>query len=126
MKGRNRSVIAAIMPVVLAVLVSTIPISGCTRHEDKVHESWVTPPEKEAVDDATLVSALREALRSDPEVKNLDVRIEAHNGEVMLSGIADNQAQIDRVAMFAWMMEGIKKVDNKMGLRNAPAAAPQN
>jgi hypothetical protein len=27
------------------------------------------------------------------------------------------------VAMFAWMMEGIKKVDNKMGLRNASAAA---
>jgi hyperosmotically inducible protein len=109
----------AMMPMVLAVLVSAIPISGCTRHEDKVHESWVTPPQKEAVDDATLVSALREALRSDPQ----DVRIEAHNGEVMLSGIADNQAQIDRVAMFAWMMEGIKKVDNKMGLRNASAAA---
>jgi hyperosmotically inducible periplasmic protein len=122
MNGRNRSVIAAIMPMVLAVLAGAISISGCTRHEDKVHESWVTPPEKEAVDDATLVSALREALRSDPEVKNLDVRIEAHNGEVMLSGIADNQTQIDRVAMFAWMMEGIKKVDNKMGLRNASAA----
>lgn len=123
MKGRNRSVITVLMPVVLAVLAGSISISGCTRHEDKVHESWVTPPEKEAVDDATLVSALREALRSDPDVKNLDVRIEAHNGEVMLSGIADNQAQIDRVAMFAWMMEGIKKVDNKMGLRNATAAA---
>ncbi|HVW65979.1 MAG TPA: BON domain-containing protein [Nitrosospira sp.] len=119
MKGRNRSVIAA---MALAVFAGAISIPGCTRHEDKVHESWVTPPEKEAVDDTMLVSALREALRSDPDVKNLDIRIEAHNGEVMLSGIADNQAQIDRVAMLAWMMEGIKKVDNKMGLRNASAA----
>ena len=117
MKGRNRSIIAA------TVLAGAISAASCTRHEDKVHESWVTPPAKEAVDDATLAAALREALRSDPDVRNVDVRIEAHNGELMLSGIADNQAQIDRVVMFAWMMEGIKKVDNKMGLRNASAAA---
>jgi hyperosmotically inducible protein len=30
----------------------------------------------------------------------------------------DNQAQMDRVNMLTWMVEGIKKVDNKMSLRS--------
>jgi hyperosmotically inducible protein len=40
----------------------------------------------------------------------------------MLSGFVDNQAEMDRVIMFAWMAEGIKKVDNKMSLKSGGAA----
>jgi hyperosmotically inducible periplasmic protein len=36
----------------------------------------------------------------------------------MLSGAVDNQTQMDRVNMLTWMVEGIKKVDNKMSLRS--------
>ena len=49
------------------------------------------------MDDNTLASTIKSALLADPEVRNLDVRVEAHNGEVMLSGVVDNQAQMDRV-----------------------------
>jgi hyperosmotically inducible periplasmic protein len=99
-----------------------LSVSGCTKPEDRVHQSWVTPPAGEAVDDNTLASTIRAALLADPDVKNLDVKIEAHNGEVMLSGFVDNQAEMDRIIMFAWMAEGIKKVDNKMSLKSGGAA----
>ncbi|MEO6825599.1 MAG: BON domain-containing protein [Nitrosospira sp.] len=102
--------------------ILSLSVSGCTKPEDRVHESWVTPPAGEAVDDNTLASTIRAALLADPDVKNLDVKIEAHNGEVMLSGFVDNQAEMDRVIMFAWMAEGIKKVDNKMSLKSGGAA----
>lgn len=104
-------------------LIGALFITGCTKHEDKVHESWVTPPAGPVIDDTTLAADIQSALRGDPNVKNLDVKIEAHNGEVMLGGLVDNQTQMDRVIMLAWMAEGIKKVDNKMSLKSTGAAA---
>ena len=107
--------------VLTATLIGALSVAGCTKPEDRVHESWVAPPTGEVVDDSTLTSTIRSSLVADPQVKNLDVKIEAHNGEVMLSGFVDNQAQMDRVVMFAWMAEGIKKVDNKMSVKSSGA-----
>jgi hyperosmotically inducible protein len=110
MNEKHRSVI------LIAVLVGTLCVSGCTRHEDKVHESWKTPEPKAQIDDTTLADSLKAALRADPNVKNLDVKVEAHNGELMLTGTVNNQAQMDRLLMLAWMAEGVRKVDNKLSL----------
>lgn len=104
--------------VLTATLIGALSVAGCTKPEDRVHESWVAPPAGEVVDDSTLTSTIKSSLLADPEVKDVDVKIEAHNGEVMLSGFVDNQAQMDRVVMFAWMAEGIKKVDNKMSVNS--------
>jgi hyperosmotically inducible protein len=109
--------------VFTGTLIVALIITGCTKHEDKVHESWVTPPAGPVIDDTTLAGNIQSALRGDPNVKNLDVKIEAHNGEVMLGGLVDNQTQMDRVIMLAWMAEGIKKVDNKMSLKSTGATA---
>lgn len=109
--------------VFTGTLIGALIITGCTKHEDKVHESWVTPPAGPVIDDTTLAGNIQSALRGDPNVKNLDVKIEAHNGEVMLGGLVDNQTQMDRVIMLAWMAEGIKKVDNKMSLKSTGATA---
>jgi hyperosmotically inducible protein len=108
--------------IFVAVLAGVLCLSGCTRHEDKVHESWKTPEPKAQVDDATLADMLKSTMRADPETKNLDVRVEAHNGEIMLSGTVNNQAQMDRVVMLAWMAEGVKKVDNKLSVAGAGIA----
>jgi hyperosmotically inducible protein len=108
--------------ILVAVLAGALCLGGCTRHEDKVHESWKTPEPKAQVDDATLADTLRGALRADPELKNLDVKVETRNGEIMLSGIVNNQGQIDRIGMLAWMAEGVKKVDNKLILSGGGAA----
>lgn len=109
--------------IVLAIaLAGALSMAGCGK-EEKVHESWKTPEPNAVVDDSTLNSSIQGALKSDPEVRHLDVRVEANNGTVMLSGFADNQAQLDRVNMLAWMVEGVKKVDNKMSLRSGSAPA---
>ncbi len=117
MNERHGSIILA------AALVGALCLGGCTRQEDKVHESWKTPEPKAQVDDTTLADTLRSALRADPELKNLGVRVEAHDGEIMLSGTVNNQAQMDRVVMLAWMAEGVKKVENKLSLSNGNAQA---
>jgi hyperosmotically inducible periplasmic protein len=114
MNDRHRLVILAV------ALAGALSIAGCGKSE-KVHESWVAPPTQEQVDDSTLNSTVKAALLADPEVRHLDVRVEASSGTVMLSGIADNQSQMDRVNMLTWMVDGVKKVDNKMSVRSGPA-----
>lgn len=110
--------------LVLAVtLAGALSIASCGKSEEKVHESWVAPPTQEQVDDSTLNSTVKAKLLADPEVRHLDVRVEASSGTVMLSGIADNQAQMDRVNMLTWMVDGVKKVDNKMSVRSGAAPA---
>jgi hyperosmotically inducible periplasmic protein len=103
--------------LVTLTLIAALSVAGCG-NEEKVHESWKAPPAKEEVDDATLAGTVQTKLRSDPEVRHLDIRVEADKGTVTLSGTVDNQAQMDRVNMLTWMVEGIGKVDNKMSLRN--------
>ena len=88
-----------------------------------MHESWKTPEPTAVVDDSALNSNVQGALKADPDVRHLDVRVEANNGTVMLSGYADNQAQLDRVNMLTWMVEGVKKVDNKMSVRSGAVPA---
>jgi len=40
-----------------------------------------------------------------------------HSGEIMLSGLANNQSQIDRANTLTWLVEGVKKVDNRMSTK---------
>lgn len=110
------------MALAAVALAGALSLAGCGK-EEKVHESWKTPEPQAVVDDSTLNSSIQGALKADPDVRHLDIRVEAHNGTVMLSGFADNQAQLDRVNMLAWMVEGVKKVDNKMNVRGTPAPA---
>jgi hyperosmotically inducible protein len=104
--------------LVTLILIAALSVAACG-NEEKVHESWKTQPAKAEVDDSTLVSTIKSALKADPEVRHLDIGVDAKNGTVMLSGVVDNQAQMDRVNMLTWMVEGIKKVDNKMSLRTS-------
>jgi hyperosmotically inducible protein len=120
---RKNKMIDRYKPVVLAVALEGLLSLASSGKEEKVHESWKTTAPHAAVDDSTLNSSIQGALKADPDVRHLDVRVEAHNGTVMLSGFADNQAQLDRVNMLAWMIEGVKKVDNKMNVRGAPPPA---
>lgn len=116
MNEKHRSVI------LVAALMGALCMSACTKHEDKVHESWKTPEPKAQIDDSALADSLKAVLRADPDIKNLDVKVDAHNGELMLAGNVNNQAQMDRVLMLAWMAEGVRKVDNKLSLGGGSVA----
>ena len=69
------------------------------------------------VDDSVLSTKVRAALVSNQEIKSLDIKVKVHKGEVMLSGFADNQAQIDRSIAVAKGVEGVKEIDNKLSLK---------
>ena len=100
-----------------AVLSSILSVSACQKFGEGTHETWVEPPVKATVDDNTLIVTIKTSLQTDPELRGLDLRVEAHSGVIMLSGLANNQSQIDRANTLTWLVEGVKKVDNRMSVK---------
>ena len=70
------------------------------------------------IDDSVLTSMVRTALLADQYVKSLDVKVEAYKGEVMLSGFASTQAEVERSVLVAQSVAGVKRVNNQLSLKS--------
>lgn len=97
-------------------LISAFTVQGCGNSE-KAHESWVAPTAAPAYDDSTIYARTTAGIQSDPELQGVDVIIKVISGSVQLSGTANNENQKNRVAMHAWMIDGVKNVDNQVVLK---------
>ena len=91
-------------------------LSACNKTEDSTATAPPTTVGAQ-VDDSVLTTKVRAALVQDDQVKSLDVKVTTNKGQVMLSGFADNQAQIDRSVAVAKGIEGVVDVDNKLSLK---------
>ncbi len=91
-------------------------LSACNKTEDSAATAPPTTVGTQ-VDDSVLTTKVRAALVQDDQVKSLDVKVTTNKGQVMLSGFADNQAQIDRSVAVAKGIEGVVDVDNKLSLK---------
>lgn len=100
--------------IALALCAFLAPISSHAQDADDSTPSTTIGTE---VDDAVITTKVRAALISDENVKSLDIKVKTYKGEVMLSGFANNQAQIDRSIAVAANIEGVKNVDNKLSLK---------
>jgi hyperosmotically inducible periplasmic protein len=100
----------------IAVGALLVTLSGC----NQAQETGGTAPAKTIgaeVDDSVITTKVRSALMADENIKSLDIKVKTNKGEVMLSGFADNQAQIERGVAVAKGIEGVKNVDNKLTLK---------
>lgn len=102
--------------VAIAACVLFVPLSACTKVVDTTSTAEPTSIGNK-VDDSVVTTKVKSALLGDDYVKSLDVKVVTHKGEVMLSGFADNQAQIDRSVVVAKGILGVESVNNKMSLK---------
>ncbi|ABB74496.1 BON domain-containing protein [Nitrosospira multiformis] len=72
----------------------------------------------EKIDDTIITTKIKAALAGDDNIKNsTDIAVETQEGEVQLSGHANDQAQMDRAVAVARGVEGVKNVVNKMSIK---------
>ncbi len=72
----------------------------------------------EKVDDTVVTTKVKAALLADDTVKGMDISVKTVGGEVQLSGVVDNQAQMDRAVAVAKGIEGAQRVQNGMTLKS--------
>ena len=127
----QRVLTAVCGPVVAVVMGFALP--GCSKPADSPAASGQTgvpPPNTTSttsatigseIDDSVVTTRVKTALLNDPDVKSIDFKVETRKGEVLLSGFAANQTQIDRALAVTKAVSGVKSVDNKVSLKGAPA-----
>lgn len=98
-----------------AICVAVMAISGCGDSENS-NDPWSGAGGGSYFDDTSLSAAIRTKFSAEPELASLGLKVRVENGEVFLSGTARNQAQVDLAVMQAWLVEGVKKVENEIVL----------
>jgi hyperosmotically inducible protein len=69
------------------------------------------------VDDTVITSRVKSALLADDTVKGFDVGVETRNGIVELTGMVDNQTQIDKAVQLARAADGATSVKNELKIK---------
>jgi hyperosmotically inducible protein len=75
------------------------------------------------LDDTVITTKVKTAIMTDADARGADTSVQTRKGEVMLSGFADSQAQIDRQVALAKAVEGVQSVDNKLMIKNGKSTA---
>ncbi len=70
--------------------------------------------------DARITTTLRFQLMGDRAITDINYSIDTVNGIVYLMGIAQNQAEVDRVVGYARNINGVRQVISHVVLRNDP------
>lgn len=71
----------------------------------------------EKIDDTVITTKVKTALLADDAVKGMDISVTTAMGEVQLSGVVDNQMQIDKAVEVAKAVEGVQRVQNGMTVK---------
>ncbi|HEY5636998.1 MAG TPA: BON domain-containing protein [Burkholderiales bacterium] len=103
----------------------SILIAGCSDKPAAAPAPRAAPPTAtpstmslaNETDDAAITGRVQTALRADPEIKGIDLKVETWKGEVQLNGIVSNQTQIDQAVAIAQKIEGVTKVGHEMKIR---------
>jgi hyperosmotically inducible protein len=69
------------------------------------------------IDDTVITSNVKTALLAEPDIKSLDISVDTVKGEVKLTGLVDNQGQIDQAAMVASRTSGTISVKNELQIK---------
>ena len=71
----------------------------------------------EVIDDTVLSTRIKSALMANPQINSYDFKIASRNGEVLLSGFIDSQAQLDLALATVRAVDGVSSVQNNMTIK---------
>ena len=110
MKKQISCVLAAATLVSLPLAFTT----GCavTRHQETASAY---------AKDKEIAARIKTKLYADPDVKGTQVKVQALNGRVELSGFVDSETAKDRAGQLAWSVPGVVEVNNNLLL---PTGSP--
>ncbi|MDP1722882.1 MAG: BON domain-containing protein [Candidatus Gottesmanbacteria bacterium] len=103
--------------VLIVSVTGVLSFTGCNKTQEDASKSAAGTTVGTEIDDSIITTKVKSKLLADPDIKDFDLKVETHKGDVQLSGFVGNQAQIDRAIVVARSVEGVKNVDNKVSLK---------
>lgn len=106
------------------VVLALLPLLGCKRSDMVTQWAPASPSPVAYLEDGVITSRVRAALILSPVVNSYNIRVESHQGVVLLSGMAADPTQIDLAVFVAQTVPGVNSVDSFMfSTGTAPALA---
>jgi osmotically-inducible protein OsmY len=110
MRALRTIVLAATMGFALTGCVVVISDEGITA-ADGIHAG-----DRSSSRDRALAVRVREAFDAEPQLKDTDLSVSAHDGVVTLRGELDSVAALERAVALAKAAEGVDKVISRLRL----------
>ena len=99
---------AAISALMMALAL--LPLQGCKRSDMVPEWAPASPSPVAYLEDGVITSRVRAALILSPVVNSYNIRVESHQGVVLLSGMAADPTQIDLAVFVAQTVSGVKSL----------------
>ena len=104
--------------------LALIGLAGCDQPQPaetagkKLDQSMAKIGEKtgKAIDDTTITAAVKAGILTEPGLKVLKNDVETKDGQVMLTGSADSDQDVQRATQIANNVQGVKSVDNRIAV----------
>ena len=115
MKKPTKSFIFSYAFIAITMVTGTL-ISGCNKPQEStsIQSSSTTSTE---VIDSEVTRNVKNALQLDEKVKGLNITVATLKGDVKLTGIADNQSQIDYVHQLVRSTQGVHTIHDELSIK---------
>ncbi|MEO6918578.1 MAG: BON domain-containing protein [Collimonas sp.] len=100
----------------MIICVLSVNVAGCNNAQSEpvfISSTMINV----GADDSLLATKIRTELMDSRDIVDLDIRIRTERDVVLLSGFADNQAQIDRSIALVRRIVGVRRVVSHIAIR---------
>jgi hyperosmotically inducible periplasmic protein len=100
-----------------AALAATLFTVGCSKTTEPTAGTPTMPPASAQTADADVSTNVTTALLREEVLRGLNIGVVTIKGDVRLTGVVDNQAQIDRAVEIARAATGAHSIHNELTLK---------
>ncbi|ABM03829.1 transport-associated protein [Psychromonas ingrahamii 37] len=105
--------------VLSATLISAIVLTGCNNQEDIAAKILLPTKIISEVNDSDVNIRIKAALFADQALKYLEIKVQTHKGDVLLTGEVDSQNRIDHVNKLVMSIKGVHTTHNHLIIKTS-------
>lgn len=100
-----------------AAFIATTMLTGCNNSPDSTVNILPASGVGTEVYDAEVTRNVKTALKLDEKAKNLNITVATLKGDVKLTGVVDNQSQIDYVNQLVRSVQGVHTLHDELSIK---------
>ena len=100
--------------IMSAILIAITMTTGCNKTQES---TTALKPIGAEVKDSEVTVNVKTALLLDEKTKNLDIAVVTLKGDVKLTGVLDNQSQIDYVRKLVRNTQGVHSIHDELSIK---------
>jgi len=103
--------------ILSATFAGMTMIVGCNKPQEATDTTKSSAAVNPAISDADVTTKVKTALHSDKMVKGFDITVVTTKGDVRLTGIVDNQDQLDYIDNLVRSIEGVHSMHDELTIK---------